>query len=455
MEKSLLRGIPSVDEVLRSGELTRVVEVYSATLVADATRDALEGLRKGVLSGGTHDLSLPNIARLVEGRIETLLRPSVVRVVNATGTILHTNIGRAVLGEEAQKAVMLAVGSVNVELDLASGARGDRDGHIEALIKRLTGAEAACVVNNNAAAVLLTLNTFAEGRDVVISRGELIEIGGSFRLPEIIKKSGCLLKEVGTTNRTHPKDYAEAVSKDTALLFKAHTSNYRVVGFTSEVPLKELVRIGKDRGVPVVEDLGSGALVDLSLYGLPKEPLVSESIKDGVDIVTFSGDKLLGGPQSGIIAGKKELVDRIKSNPLKRALRADKLTIAGLEATLRLYLDPDKLPERLPVLRHMTRGLPDIEGAAQKAKGLIKDALGPGYTVEVEDGESVVGGGSLPGHGIPTKVVAITHPTIKPEEIFKRFLGAKTPIIGRVNKERFLLDMRTVEEARDVVPEGS
>ncbi len=452
MSKELLRNIPSVDEVLRSDELTRVRQVYSAALTADATRGALDGLRKDALSGARPDLSLSNIARLVEGRIEALLRPSVMRVVNATGTILHTNIGRAILSEEAQKAVARAGGSVNVELDLATGGRGERDAHVEALIKRLTGAEAACVVNNNAAAVLLTLNTCADGREVVISRGELIEIGGSFRLPEIIKKSGCILKEVGTTNRTHPKDYSGAVTDKTALLFKAHTSNYRVVGFTSGVSLKEIVRIGRNKGVPVVEDLGSGALVDLSSYGLPKEPLVSESIKDGADIVTFSGDKLLGGPQSGIIAGKKEFVDRIRSNPLKRALRADKLTIAGIEATLRLYLDPDKLVDRLPVLRHMTRGLPDIEGAAQKAKGLIKDALGTGYTVEVEDGESVVGGGSLPGHVIPTKVVAITHPTIKPEEIFRRFLGGTPPIIGRVNKDRFLLDLRTVEDAGDVVP---
>ncbi|MBI5970879.1 MAG: L-seryl-tRNA(Sec) selenium transferase [Deltaproteobacteria bacterium] len=449
MEK---RAIPSVDAVLRDKELRPVLEVYSLGLVTGAVRETLDALRRGMIAGGGVDVSMTAIASVVMERIQAQLRPSLVKVINATGTILHTNIGRAMLSAQAQKAVSLAAGFVNVELDLETGGRGERDSHVEALVKRLTNAEAACVVNNNAAAALIALNTFAEGREVVISRGELIEIGGSFRLPEIIRKSGCILKEVGTTNRTHPLDYTEAITKDTALFFKAHTSNYRVVGFTSEVSLKELVGMGREKGVPVVEDLGSGALVDLSSYGLPKEPLVRESIKDGADIVTFSGDKLLGGPQSGIIAGKKEFVDRIKSNPLKRALRADKLTIAGLEATLRLYLDPDKLAERLPVLRHMTRGLPDIESAAQKAKALIKDALGPGFCVTVEDGESVVGGGSLPGSGLPTKVVAITHPTIKPDEIFRRFLGAKTPIIGRVNKERFLLDMRTVDEPGDVAP---
>ncbi|MBI5344873.1 MAG: L-seryl-tRNA(Sec) selenium transferase, partial [Deltaproteobacteria bacterium] len=321
-------------------------------------------------------------------------------------------------------------------------------------MRRLTRAEASCVVNNNAAAVLITLNTLAEGKEVIISRGELIEIGGSFRLPEIIKKSGCILREVGTTNRTHEKDYAGAVNANTALIFKAHRSNYTVSGFTSEVDLKGLVEIGRRHGLPVVEDLGSGALLDLAAWGLPYEPVVGERVEIGADVVTFSGDKLLGGPQAGLIAGKKQVIDRIKSNPLKRALRADKLTLAALEATLRLYLNPDKLGKKLPALKAMTRSLDDIEEAADKAASLLKNALGRDFTVAVLDTASQIGGGSLPGHDLPTKAVAITHKSIGPEKIYRMFLGNDTPIAGRVHKEMFLLDMRTVERAEDVLLTG-
>lgn len=454
MKTRLLRELPSVDELLRSAPLKEASALYSASAVTDSVRASIEAARSGIISGVVTAISFDGLVEASLAALRTTQCSRVRRVINASGTVLHTNIGRAVLSEEAVEAIRLASGNINLEFDLVSGERGERDSLVEDLIKRLTGAESATVVNNNAASVLLTLNSLAEGEEVVISRGELIEIGGSFRLPEIIKKSGCILKEVGTTNRTHPKDYSSAVTDKTALLFKAHTSNYTVVGFTAEVGLAELVDIGKKHGVPVVEDLGSGSLVDLTGYGLPKEPLVSGSIEAGADIVTFSGDKLLGGPQSGIIAGKKEFVDKIRKNPLKRALRADKLTLASLEATLRLYLNKDSLPARLPTLRHLTRPLAEIEAAANKALGLLKEKLGDGFEIRVEDGESVVGGGSLPGHNLATKVVSVTHKTENPGRIMKFFLDSTPSILGRINKERFLLDMRTVEDPLDIIPSG-
>jgi L-seryl-tRNA(Ser) seleniumtransferase len=454
MKNSLLRELPSIDELLRSERLAAILSAYSVPLVTEAARTTLDRLRKEIITGQRETLSDDEISSAVIGLVEEMIRPGVVPVINATGTILHTNIGRALLSKEAADAVRLAAEkNINLEFDLATGERGERDGLVEGLLKRLTGAEAACVVNNNAAAVLITLNTLAEGKEVVISRGELIEIGGSFRLPEIIKKSGCVLKEVGTTNRTHLKDYTDALT-GSALILKAHTSNYRVVGFTAEVELKDLVAISRERKVYLVEDLGSGSLIDLSFYGLPREPLVSESVGTGVDIVTFSGDKLLGGPQAGLIAGRREIVDKIRKNPLKRALRADKFTLSALEATLRLYLNRDTLAQRLPTLRFMTRSVEEIGKIARRAAELLKARLGPSFEIGVEDNESVVGAGSLPGHSLPTKVVAITHKTEKAEKIFEMFLHNDPPILGRVKKEKFLLDMRTVEMPEDVVPLG-
>ncbi len=453
MKKTLLRELPSVDELLRNERLREASSLFSTPIVTEAARSALDLVRKEIISGQREDLSAEEINSAVLSAVSEILRPRVTRIINATGTILHTNIGRALLSREAADAVRLASeNNVNLEFDIESGERGERDSLVEDLLKRLTGAEAACVVNNNAAAILVTLNTLAEGKEVIISRGELIEIGASFRLPEIIRKSGCILKEVGTTNRTHRKDYKEALTGGSALIFKAHTSNYRITGFTAEVGLRDLVDIARERGVLVVEDLGSGSLIDLSVYGLPAEPVVSERIGAGADIVTFSGDKLLGGPQSGLIAGKREIVDRIRKNPLKRALRADKLTLSALEATLRLYLNKDSLNLKLPTLKFMTRSVEEIEAAALKAAEILKTGLGSSFSINVEDGESVVGAGSLPGHSLPTKVIAMTHRTEKPEKIFAAFLHASPPILGRVNRERFLLDLRTVECPEDVMP---
>jgi L-seryl-tRNA(Ser) seleniumtransferase len=443
MKKRLLRELPSVDEVLSSEDLKGVLMRYSHGIVTDMVRAAIEAVREEIILGERGGVSREEICDAVLEKLRSISGPRVVRVINASGTILHTNLGRAVLSKETINSLKLAgEGPVNLEFDLEGASRDERDRHIEDLLRRITTAEAACVVNNNAAAVLIVLNTFAEGKEVIISRGEIIEIGGSFRLPEVIKKSGCILKEVGTTNRTHPEDYISAISQDTALLLKAHKSNYEVVGFTSEVILKELVQIGHKRGLPVVEDLGSGSLVDLSDYGIWKEPVVSERIAQGADVVTFSGDKLLGGPQAGLIVGKKEFIDRIRKNPLKRALRVDKLTISALEATLRLYLD----------LKFLTRPLNELEMIALETKKVLEVRLGKGYTIKVEDGQTQVGSGALPGHGVPTKLVTITHDSIKPEAIFKRFLESDPPILGRVKSEKFILDPRTIERAEELVP---
>lgn len=452
MLKTLLREIPSVDEVMRSDRLNQYLILYSKDLVAHSVRHVLGEIRNDIIVGKRFDTSAENIEIFVKKYLENILKPSIKKMVNATGVILHSNIGRALLCEEAADAVRTAAfNSVNLEFDMEKGERGDRNSHIEALVCYLTGAEAATIVNNNAAAVLLTLNTLAEGKEVIVSRGELIEIGGSFRIPDVINKSGCKLVEVGTTNRTRPEDYISAISNITALILKAHTSNYKVVGFTSSVSLKDLVIIGSKNNIPVIEDLGSGLLVDLSPYGFSSEPVVRDSLKNGADIVTFSGDKLLGGPQSGIIAGKKEYVHQINKNPLKRALRVDKLTIAAMEATLKLYLQPDKLYKKLPTLRFLTRPINEIEAVAKVAAGLLKKRLGHYYVVKVENGSSAIGSGSLPLESVPTKVVSIQHKTIPLEEIYSMFLNNNPPILGRVHKGKYLLDMRTIEKAEDVV----
>ena len=451
MDKNALRGLPSIDELLRASELNMAVSTSSAALVAECARAVLDEIRSAIISGKRGGPGRDEIIAMTIERLSFLLKPSVRRVINASGTILHTNIGRAVLSDEAADAIALAAsGNMNLEIDLATGERGERDSLVEGLIKRLTGAEAAAVVNNNAAAVLLALNTLSEGMEVVISRGELVEIGGSFRLPEIIRKSGCILKEVGATTRTLPLDYEAAINANTAIILKAHTSNYRIIGFTSDVGLKELSSIGKRHGVPLIEDLGSGSLVDLSIYGLPKEPTVRESIEEGADLVTFSGDKLLGGPQAGIIAGKKELIDKIRKNHLKRALRADKLTLAGLEATLRLYLNPERLADKLPALRYMARPLSEIEKAAVEARVYLENVLGPDYSITIEDNETQIGGGSLPGRLLPTKALAIVSGSKGAQEIFTALLSGEPAILGRINRDRVILDMRTVDSARDL-----
>ncbi|MCH8055498.1 MAG: L-seryl-tRNA(Sec) selenium transferase, partial [Deltaproteobacteria bacterium] len=341
---------------------------------------------------------------------------------------------------------------LNLEYDLSEGRRGKREEAIEKSLLDLTGAEAATVVNNNAAAVLLGLNTLADGKEVIVSRGELIEIGGSFRIPEVMAKSGAILKEVGSTNRTHPEDYEKAISKKTALLLKVHTSNYKIVGFSSEVDLTGLVSIGEKHKIPVMEDLGSGALIDLSRYGLPKEPVVAERIALGADIITFSGDKILGGPQAGLVVGKKVWVSQMNKNPLKRALRCGKLTLGALEATLRLYQYSVNIADDIPTLKAFTRSLKEIEEMSERLLPPLQKALGQGFHLVLEDSTSQIGSGALPTEEIPTKVIAIFHNNMGAERIAQSFRGANPPILGRIKENRFLLDLRTIFDPKDLIP---
>jgi len=450
----LLRAIPSVDRVLSCDAASVALGRFHRAYVTESIRAVLDDVRQHVTAQTRLAAPSPEeVMHLALARMDAQQPLPIRAVVNATGVVLHTNLGRALLAPEAVNAVArVAASAANLEYDLARGERGDRDDLIADDLCVLTGAEAATVVNNNAAAVLLALNTLAEGREVVVSRGELIEIGGSFRIPDVMAKSAAQLREVGTTNRTHADDYAAAITPQTALLLKVHTSNYRIVGFTSDVPLGALVAIGHARGVSVMEDLGSGALVDLSAYGLPKEPVVAERIRMGADVVTFSGDKLLGGPQAGIIVGRRELITRIKRNPLKRALRCDKLTLAALAATLRLYRTAPDLRTALPTLRWLTRPLAEMGAVGEAAVPALRAALGEGFVVELVDAESEIGSGALPIENLPTRAISITHPTVGADDIARLFRSADPPIIGRIHTGCFLLDLRGIFNPEDIVP---
>jgi L-seryl-tRNA(Ser) seleniumtransferase len=388
-------------------------------------------------NGVTASLVEQRVQRAVDAAAAFSLRP----VVNATGVILHTNLGRAPLSREMlEHAAEIAVQYSNLEFDLAAASRGERDVHIAGVLAELLGAEAAIVVNNNAAAVLLTLNALAEGGEVIVSRGELIEIGGSFRIPEIMRKSGAVLREVGTTNRTRISDYRNAVNESTRLLLRVHPSNFRIVGFTERPELSELVQLGREKGIPVFEDLGSGCLVSFAEQGIRDEMPVGHSIAAGVEVVSFSGDKLLGGPQAGVIAGRKEIVSRIRRNPLFRALRVDKLTYAVLETTFRAYLEEKY--DRIPALRMIRMGTDEIE---RRARNLLENAgSASGLQYEIVGGESVIGGGSAPGYSIPTRVIALRHKSHSAAALEKRLLTHQPPVIARVEEDTVLLDLRTV-----------
>jgi L-seryl-tRNA(Ser) seleniumtransferase len=450
-----LRDLPSIDRLLAHPRAAALLARYNREHVARHCREALAGIRASLRAGASRDGGSGDaeILARVEAQLEAGSAPRLRRVVNATGTVLHTNLGRAVLARAAIDAVALAAGeSVNLEYDLDRGGRGRREALVESLLCGLTGAEAATVVNNNAAAVLLALNTLADRKEVVVSRGELIEIGGSFRIPEILAKSGAVLREVGTTNRTHPDDYERAIGAGTALLLKVHASNYRIIGFSAEVDLAALVAIGRRRGVPVMEDLGSGALLDLSRYGLPKEPVVAERIAAGADVVAFSGDKVLGGPQAGLLVGRRDLVAAMTRNPLHRALRCGKLTLAALEATLRLYRESPDVAAEIPALRAFTRPLDEIAEAGRLLLPRLQAALGDDFRVSLEDAASQIGSGALPAEEIPTKVMAIRHARESADWIAGRFRSASPPIIGRIRDETFLLDLRTASDPADLVP---
>jgi L-seryl-tRNA(Ser) seleniumtransferase len=450
---NILREIPSVDRLLKHPRCQILLTRYNREYVTQKCRVALDQLRAALREGKGAATADDAVISEVETRIAAESRPGHVRVINATGTILHTNLGRALLAPEAIEAMSaVARYPVNLEFDLELGKRGRREETLQSLLVELTGAEAATVVNNNAAAVLLGLNTLAQNKEVIVSRGELIEIGGAFRIPEIMAKSGAILKEVGSTNRTHPTDYENAINENTALLLKVHTSNYKVIGFTAEVSLEELVAIGKRHKLPVMEDLGSGALLDLSRYGLPKEPLVAERITAGADIVTFSGDKILGGPQAGLLAGKKHFIRRINQNHLQRALRCGKVTLAGLEATLRLYRQSPDIAQAIPTLRAFTRSPAEIRATGEKAAAQLQSALGKEFRIDLKESTSQIGSGALPTEELPTFVLVITHDNLNPTVIATTFRGANPPIIGRIKDDRFLLDLRTIFDPQDVVP---
>ena len=449
-KQSLFRKIPGVDLLLMSPRLEEISESYPRGLILNAINQVLDEFRTKIQKGEVSEesqLDVESISMRVEERLKVISQPSLRQVINATGVIVHTNLGRSILAESAlRKFRPVAGGYSNLEYNLDNGERGSRYAHVEDILKELTSAEAAMVVNNNAAAVFISLETLGKGREVVVSRGELVEIGGSFRIPDVMRKSGAKMVEVGTTNKTHLKDYEEVISPETALLLKVHRSNFQIVGFTEEVSLSELVNLGGRHGISVMEDLGSGCLVDFSKYGLVKEPTVQEVLAKGADLVTFSGDKLLGGPQTGIILGREGVVEAIKRNPLNRTLRIDKLTLLALEETLRLYRDERAAIKEIPTLRMICQPYRSLARKAERLLKLIGRLKTRNFSLELVDGNSRAGGGALPLLELPTRLVCLI-----PGELSSRFIETwlrtcDPPVIGRLEKERVLLDVRTLQE---------
>jgi L-seryl-tRNA(Ser) seleniumtransferase len=450
---SLLRQLPSVDGLAQACHHGNGAGNAPPKLLLEAARGVLERKRRQVLQATTDEaltaIDLRHEALQVEvaNWLRQARQPHFRRVINATGVILHTNLGRALLSHAAvENVARLASHYSNLEYDLERGQRGDRYVAVLGLLQRLTGAEEALVVNNNAAAVLLALQTLAAGREVVVSRGELIEIGGSFRIPDIMRSSGAMLHEVGTTNKTHLADYRTAINERTALLLKVHTSNYRIVGFTEAVPREALVQLGNESQLPVMEDLGSGSLIDLAAYGLEHEPTVSEVVRAGVDVVTFSGDKLLGGPQAGILVGKKRYLEGLKRHPLNRALRIDKMTLAALEATLRHYVDPRAAVREIPTLQMITTPLQEVHRRARRLLRQVKGTIGGDWSVRVQADVSEVGAGALPLTKIPTQAISLRSARMSTTAIEQRFRRQDPAVLGRIQQDAFLLDMRMVQD---------
>ncbi len=458
---ALLRQIPKVDDVLRTPGVEKLFARHPRELVVEAVRKTLDEIRRDILGGGPEAemggrMEAGSIAAEVANQVTRLTGPGLRRVINATGVVLHTNLGRAVLSPASVEAVQMAAsGYSNLELKLETGKRGSRYAPVEGVLSRLTGAQSSMVVNNNAAAVLLALGTLARGREVVVSRGQLVEIGGSFRIPEVMEQSGAILREVGTTNKTYPGDYRRAVSERTALLLHVHTSNYRMVGFTRETTVEELAGLGRELGIPVMSDLGSGSLLGMDRFGLPPEPTVQETLAAGADVVTFSGDKLLGGPQAGIIAGKKEFLDRMKKNPLTRALRIDKMTVAALEATLREYLDIEAAMRNIPVLRMIGMPKDQLRRRAEKLAALIGEVPRSRAEITLEEGSSAVGGGALPTAELPTWLVAVRPGMMRAEDLARRLREGNPAVMARIQDDRLLLDVRTLLKDEDTILAGA
>jgi len=454
-QSELFRQLPSVDDVMRGPAFLSLAADQGHNSVVDAVRAVLARLRQEITSGFLDEkelhLALSGLADAVESQLRQSLGHSLRPVINATGVVLHTNLGRAPLGDASIEHIReTATTYSNLEFDLAAGARGKRDVHVDRLFRRLLSEEtkanavSTIVVNNNAAAVLLALNTLADGGEVIVSRGELVEIGGSFRIPDVMVKSGAILREVGTTNRTRVSDYERAITERTCLLLRVHRSNFEITGFTEQTPTAELVALAHERGIPLMEDLGGGALFDLRSIGIDGEPGVLDSLRAGVDIVTYSGDKLLGGPQSGLISGRSELIARMRSNSLFRALRVDKLVYAALEATLLAYVRRDH--DAIPTLRMMRLSKDEI---GERAKALAAQVATPKLKAEIVDGESVLGGGAAPSSVLPTRLLALTCEGLSADELTGRLRASDPPIIARVDEGRVLLDLRTVFPEQD------
>ena len=449
-KQALFRKIPAVDRLLASSVLRDVLPEYPRSLVLKAINHVLDQVRRQIQEAGTIEESAFSV-ELVSGRVverlKLLGRSSLRQVINATGVVVHTNLGRSILAEKALRRFRpLSGGYSNLEYDLDKGERGSRYSHVEGILKELTSAEAAMVVNNNAAAVLISLETLARGREVVVSRGQLVEIGGSFRIPDVMRKSGATMVEVGTTNKTHLRDYEEVIGPDTALLLKVHRSNFQIVGFTEDVDASQLVNLGRKYSIPVMEDLGSGCLVDFSKYGLIREPTVQEVLSENVDLVTFSGDKLLGGPQAGIILGRKDLVEAIKKNQLTRALRIDKLTLLALEETLNIYRDERAALREIPTLKMICQPYRVLKTKARRLVRMIGRLDARNFSLDLVDGGSKVGGGALPLLELPSSLLCLS-PNKLPANSMEEWLRSHTPaIIVRLERDNILLDVRTIQE---------
>ncbi|MCG6892730.1 MAG: L-seryl-tRNA(Sec) selenium transferase [Desulfobacteraceae bacterium] len=448
--RALLRRLPKMDRLLEAAASVQGAKRVPRSVTARCMREVVDDLRGRILRGWKpkpQELAEEVVLEAAAGCIRRRMRPNLRRTVNATGIIVHTNLGRSLLSRQALDNVQrIAAGYSNLEYDLAAGKRGSRYQAVEEILCEVSGAEASMVVNNNAGAVLLCLDTVARGKEVVVSRGELVEIGGAFRVPDIMSRSGCTLREVGTTNRTHLRDYAGVVGPETGLLLKVHTSNYHVIGFTASVSLQELVTLGAEHGLPVMEDLGSGTFIDFSRYGLAKEPTVQESVATGADLVTFSGDKLLGGPQGGLIVGSKEWIDRIKKNPLTRALRIDKMTLAAMESTLRLYREEEKAVAEIPTLAKLTLPVRDVERRAESLCGRLRSLNDDRISLDIVERPSKAGGGSLPMLNVPSRCVSVVVEGIGAARLEQMLRSAEIPVVGRIEEDVFLMDMRTVQE---------
>ena len=451
------RALPSIDQLLSSDPIHTLISRFGRTLTTDTIRDLLQAQReKLVHNASAFEFDEQRFVTNCDIELTKRTQPSLRPVFNLTGTVLHTNLGRALMPQSVADAVMVAMTRpVNLEFDLGGGARGERDTHVEKWITQLAGGDGAVVVNNNAAAVYLTLNTLGARKEVIVSRGELIEIGGAFRIPDIMKRAGVKLIEVGTTNRTHLKDFAEAITPRTAAIMKVHTSNYAVQGFTASAPEAELAALAHEQGIPFIVDLGSGMLVNLEDYGLPHEPTPREALANGADLVTFSGDKLLGGPQAGLLVGKKELIARIRKNPMKRALRVDKMTLAALDALLRLYTNPEKLREEVTTIRLLTRTRADIRVQAERVLPQLQAALENKAEASIIDTGSQIGSGSLPVDSLPSAGIAI-HPVGKSKSSFAdklslAFRALPVPVIGHIKDGAFVMDLRCLEHEAEFI----